>query len=152
VGSLAVQLARNAGAKVIGLASDRHHEWLARHGVTPVTYGEGVADRIRAASAGRVDAFIDAFGAEYVELALALGVKPDRIDTIINFAAVEKYGVKAEGNAAAASAEVLAELAASVADGKLEVPIARAYPLAEVQAAYRDLEQRRTLGKIVLVP
>src|SRR5581483_3036746 len=52
VGCLAVQLARNAGAKVVGLASERHHEWLERHGVIPVAYGDKVADRIRAASGG----------------------------------------------------------------------------------------------------
>ncbi len=152
VGSLTVQLAKNAGAKVIGLASERRREWLARHGVVPVTYGEGLADRIRAASGEPVDAFIDTFGADYVELALELGVKADRIDTIINFAAAEKYGVKAEGSSAAANAEVLAELVQLVANGRLEVPIAKVYPLAEVQAAFRELEERHTLGKIVLRP
>ena len=60
--------------------------------------------------------------------------------------------MKAEGNAAAASAEVLAELAQPIADGKLEVPIAAVYPLDQVREAYRDLEQRHTLGKIVLEP
>jgi NADPH:quinone reductase-like Zn-dependent oxidoreductase len=152
VGSIAVQLARNAGAKVIGLASDARKDWLAAHGAVPVAYGAGAADRVRAAAGGRVDAFIDTFGAEYVELALELGVKPDRIDTIINFAAVAKYGVKAEGSAVAATAAVLAELVQLVAQGRLDVPIAKVYPLAEVQAAYRDLEQRHTMGKIVLRP
>ncbi|HZC18095.1 MAG TPA: NADP-dependent oxidoreductase, partial [Rubrobacteraceae bacterium] len=111
VGSIAVQLARNAGAIVIGLASEANHGWLADHGVIPVSYGEGVADRIREASGGEVDAFIDTFGSGYVELALELGVRPERINTIIDFAAAEKYGVKTEGNSAAASAEVLSELA-----------------------------------------
>jgi NADPH:quinone reductase-like Zn-dependent oxidoreductase len=152
VGSLAVQLARNVGAKVIGLAGEKRREWLVRHGIVPVTYGEGVGDRVRAASGGRVDAFIDTFGADYVELALGLGVTPKRIDTIINFAAVEKHGVKAEGSAAAANTRVLTELVQLVASGRLEVPIAKVYPLAEVQDAFRDLEQRHTLGKIVLRP
>ena len=84
VGSLAVQLARRAGATVIGLASQANHEWLAGHGVIPVAYGDGVADRIRQA-AGKVDAFIDTFGADYVQLALELGVEPSRIDTIVRF-------------------------------------------------------------------
>jgi NADPH:quinone reductase-like Zn-dependent oxidoreductase len=152
VGSVAVQLARDAGARVIGLASESHHAWLTAHSVTPVVYGEGVAERIRVASGGHVDAFIDTFGSGYVELALELGVKPDRIDTIIDFAAVEKYGVKRAGSREAASAEVLTELTALIADGRLEIPISKVYPLAEVQAAYRDLEQRHSLGKIVLRP
>ena len=150
VGSLAGQLARRAGATVIGLASEAHHQWLAKHGVIPVAYGDGVADRIRQA-AGKVDAFIDTFGAEYVELALELGVEPSRIDTIANFEAVARYGVKAEGNAAGASASVLAELAGLIAGGELEVPIAETFPLDRVQDAYRRLAEGHILGKIVLL-
>jgi len=152
VGTLVVQLARNAGAKVIGLSSEKHHDWLKAHGAIPVAHGDGVADRIRSAAGGRIDAFVDTFGAGYVKLALDLGVSPDRIDTIIDFASAEKYGVKTKGNADAASSQVVAELAKLVADGRLEIPIARIYPLSEVQAAFRDLEQRHTLGKIVLRP
>lgn len=152
VGSIAVQLTRNAGATVIGLASEGHHDWLSRHGVIPVTYGEGVADRIQAVSGGRVDAFLDTFGAGYVELALALGVRPERIDTIANFAAREKYGVKTDGSAAGSTPEVLAELAGLIGKGQLEIPIAAVYRLSEVRDAYRELEQGHTLGKIVLVP
>jgi len=152
VGSIAVQLARNAGAKVIGLAGDANHKWLADHGVIPVAYGDGVEDRIRAASGGKVDAFVDTFGGGYVELALKLGVAKTRIDTIIDFAAAEKYGVKTEGNFEAANADVLAQLAGLIAAGRIEIPIAKVYPLAEVREAYRDLEQRHTRGKIVLEP
>ena len=151
VGSLAVQLARRAGATVIGLASEAHHQWLAGHGVIPVTYGDGVAGRIRQA-AGQVDAFIDTFGAEYVEVALDLGVEPSRIDTIANFEAVARFGVKAEGNAAGASAGVLAELAGLIAAGELEVPIAATFPLDRVRDAYRQLAEGHVLGKIVLLP
>src|SRR5690348_7339048 len=71
VGTLVVQLARNAGATVIGLASESHHAWLRDHGAIPVAYGDGVGDRIRAAGGGRLDAFIDTFGG-YIELALEL--------------------------------------------------------------------------------
>jgi NADPH:quinone reductase-like Zn-dependent oxidoreductase len=152
VGTIAVQLARNEGARVIGLASEPHHEWLSGHGVIPVTYGDGVAGRIAAASDGTVDAFLDTHGDGYVELALELGVRPERIDTVADFAAAAKYGVKAEGNAAGASPAVLAELAGLVERGLLEVPITAVYPLEKVQDAYRQLEQGHTLGKIVLRP
>src|SRR5580692_783159 len=97
VGSLAVQLARRTGATVIGLASEANHEWLRSHDVIPVAYGDGVADRIRAAAPGGVDAFIDTHGDGYVELALALGVAAERIDTIVDFAAAAKYEVKTDG-------------------------------------------------------
>jgi NADPH:quinone reductase-like Zn-dependent oxidoreductase len=152
VGSIVVQLAVAAGAKVIGLAGPANHDWLTGHGVVPVAHGDGAAERIRAAADGRVDAFIDTFGGGYVEIALELGVRPERIDTVADYAAVEKYGVKSEGNAEAATASVIAELAALIAKGALEVPIAKVYPLAEVRDAYRELERRHTRGKIVLRP
>jgi NADPH:quinone reductase-like Zn-dependent oxidoreductase len=151
VGSLTVQLARRAGATVIGLASPANHEWLAGHGVIPVSYGEGVADRIRQA-APKVDAFIDTFGGDYVELALALGVEPSRVDTIVSFDAVGRYGVKAEGSAAGASAAMLAELAGLIAAGELEIPVAATFPLDQVRDAFRLLAQGHIRGKIVLLP
>jgi NADPH:quinone reductase-like Zn-dependent oxidoreductase len=151
VGSISVQLALLADATVIGLASEAHHSWLAGHGVVPVAYGDGMADRIRRA-ASKVDAFVDAFGAGYVQLALELGVEPSRIDTIVNFEAVPRYGVKAEGSAEAASASVLAELVGLIAAGELEVPIAATFPLDRVQDAYRRLDEGHVLGKIVLLP
>src|SRR5580692_5050599 len=105
-----------------------------------------------ATAAATVDAFIDTVGSGYVQLALDLGVAPDRIDTIADFAAIARYGVKGEGNAAGASAAVLAELAALIADGELEIPIAATFPLAEVRDAYRRLAQGHVQGKIVLLP
>jgi NADPH:quinone reductase-like Zn-dependent oxidoreductase len=152
VGSLAVQLARRTGARVVGIAGGANHDWLRDHGVVPVAHGDDVADRIREAAPQGVDAFIDTFGQGYVALALSLGVAPERIDTIADFAAIDEFGVKGEGNAAAASAEVLAELADLVATGELEVPIAATYPLDEVRAAYTELEKGHTRGKIVLLP
>ena len=154
VGSLGVQLARRTGATVLGIAGPTNDDWLAAHGVVPVNYGDDLADRLRAASpSGRIDAFLDFFGDGYVELAVnQLGVAPDRVDTIIDFAAVEKFGIQAAGNADASSAAVLAELAASVAAGELEVPIAGVFALDDVQRAYRTLEQQHTRGKLVLRP
>jgi NADPH:quinone reductase-like Zn-dependent oxidoreductase len=151
VGSLVVQLAKNAGAEVIGIAGPANDEWLIAHGVKPVAYGDGLAERLRAA-ADRIDAFIDTFGGGYVKLAVELGVDRSRINTIADFAAIGTYGVKGEGNGDAATAEVVAELASLVSRGELEVPIAATFPLDEVRAAYEQVERRHTRGKIVLVP
>jgi NADPH:quinone reductase-like Zn-dependent oxidoreductase len=152
VGTIAGQLAHLAGATVLGLASPPHHEWLNAHGIVPVEYGEGVEQRIRDVAGGAVAAFIDTFGGGYVDMAVSLGVAPDRIDTIADFAAAQRHGAKTDGNMAGARAEVMAELAGLIESGRLEVPIASTYPLTEVRAAYRELEQRHTLGKIVLIP
>jgi NADPH:quinone reductase-like Zn-dependent oxidoreductase len=152
VGTVAVQLARNIGATVIGLASEPHHSWLRDHGAIPVTYGDGVAERIREAADGRVDAMIDTFGSGYVDLAIELGIPPERINTLIDYQAAGRVGANTDGSAAGASPAVLAELVELIGDGKLEIPIAETYPLDQVRDAYRELEQRHTLGKIVLRP
>jgi NADPH:quinone reductase-like Zn-dependent oxidoreductase len=149
VGSIAVQLAKRAGAVVIGIASPANHEWLTAHGIKPLAYGDMLADQLREA---RLDAFIDTHGSGYVKLAIELGIAAGRINTIIDFAAVQQYGVKAEGSQAALNPAVLAELAGLVAAGELDVPIAATFPLTDVRAAFKLLEQGHTRGKIVLLP
>ncbi len=152
VGSIAVQLLRMRGARVIGIASADNHAWLLAHDVVPVEYGEGLEGRVRAAAPDGVQAFVDTFGPEYVDLAVALGVPPERIDTIISFQRAAEVGARTEGSAAGSTPEVMSALAELAADGKLEVPIAATFPLERVQDAFAELEQRHTRGKIVLIP
>jgi NADPH:quinone reductase-like Zn-dependent oxidoreductase len=140
VGSVAVQLARREGADVLGIAGPANHDWLVGHGIKPVAYGDGLAERLPG-----LDAFVDTHGDGYVRLAIELGVAPDRINTVADFAAVAEYGVKADGSFVK-SAALLAELAGLVADGVLEVPIAATYPLTEVRAAFEELERGHTRG------
>jgi len=153
VGTLVVQLLRVKDAHVIGIASEPNHDWLRSHGVTPVSYGDDLEERIvELAAPDGVDAFIDLFGPQYVRLAVDLGVPVERIETIISFDAAKEYGTKSAGSGDASTTEVLAEMAALVASGQIEVPIAATYPLDRVKDAYDELEQRHTRGKIVLIP
>jgi NADPH:quinone reductase-like Zn-dependent oxidoreductase len=152
VGSVAVQLARRTGATVIGLAGERNHDWLRSHDIVPVTYGDGQDHRIREAAGGKVDAFIDTFGGGYIDMAIGIGIAPQRINTIIDYEAVQRLGVQGVGTHAVANAPRLAELVGMVADGSLEIPIARTFPLDQVRDAFRELAERHTRGKIVLLP
>jgi NADPH:quinone reductase-like Zn-dependent oxidoreductase len=152
VGTITVQLLKVNGANVVGLASADHHDWLREKGVTPVAYGEGALQRILEATPDGIDAFIDLYGPEYVDLALELGVPPEKIETIISWERAGEIGAKTEGSSDASSPEILGEIAELVAAGKIEVPIAATYPLDEVREAFEQLEARHTLGKIVLVP
>jgi NADPH:quinone reductase-like Zn-dependent oxidoreductase len=147
VGSLTVQLAREAGAQVIGIAGERNADWLRSVGVTPVTYGDELRDQLRALAP---DAFIDTYGDGYVDLAVDLGVPGDRIDTIIDYPAAQKHGAKAEGSSTASSADVLAYMASLVAWGTILLPVTAVYPLGLVKEAYTELAERHTRGKIVL--
>ena len=92
------------------------------------------------------------FGPDYVQLAMDLGVAPDRIDTIISFQKAGEVGAKTEGSAEASTPEVLAEMANLVTTGTIDFEIAATYPLDRVADAYEELEKRHTRGKIVLLP
>jgi NADPH:quinone reductase-like Zn-dependent oxidoreductase len=153
VGSLAVQLLARTGATVLGIASPANHAWLTAHGIHAIPHGPDLPRRLAAASpTGRIDAFLDLFGPPYVEQAIqGLGIPPTRVNTIIDFETAARLHARTEGSAAAGIDE-LRELATLLAQGKLELPIARTYPLAQVRDAYRDLESGHTAGKIVLVP
>jgi NADPH:quinone reductase-like Zn-dependent oxidoreductase len=150
VGSIALQLARRAGATVLGIAGPSNDVWLAGHGAVPVNYGDDLPARLRAATgSGQIDALLDFFGGGYVAMAVEdMRLPPDRVDTIADFEAVKQFGVQSKGGADAATAEVLAELADLVARGELEVPIAGVFALDDVREAYRQLELRHTRGKI----
>jgi NADPH:quinone reductase-like Zn-dependent oxidoreductase len=152
VGTVVVQLLDRKGASVLGIASESNSDWLSAHGVTPISYGSGLADRLKAAAPNGIDAFIDLFGPDYVQLAVDLGIRRDRINTIIAREKAAELGTKVEGSAAASTTDVLSEIAELVASGELEIPIAATYPLEEVRAAFAEIEARHTHGKIVLIP
>jgi NADPH2:quinone reductase len=152
VGSVVVQLLASKGATVLAIASPPNHAWLTAHGAIPVSYGEGLAERLRAAAPNGIDAFIDLFGPQYVELAVELGVDPSRIETIIAREKAKEVGAKLEGSGDASTTDVLSEMAELVASGQIEIPIAATYPLEQVRDAFAELEQRHTHGKIVLIP
>jgi NADPH:quinone reductase-like Zn-dependent oxidoreductase len=150
VGVLATQLAVLAGAAVVATASKENHAFLTSIGAIPVEYGKGLADRIRTIVPDGVDAFIDAHGDGNVEVAVALGVDRDRINTIADFAGRKKYGVRGDGTATVAPREALIDLARLIAAGELQLPIAATFPLDQVRAAYERLGKGHGLGKIVL--
>ncbi len=152
VGSLVVQLLLLRKAVVLGIAGPGNADWLRAHGVTPIAYGDGLADRLRDAAPNGIDAFIDLFGPDYVQLAVDLGVPAERIETIISFQKAFEVGAKTEGSGEASTPEVLSEIADLVVRGALDFDVAAAYPLDRVADAFEELEKRHTHGKIVLLP
>ena len=101
VGTVAVQLARNWGARVIGTASSGNHHYLESLGIAPVAYGAGLLDRVRDLAPQGVDVVLDCIGADAVPVSLDLGVARERIGSIADYSAVEKYGVRRPGANAA---------------------------------------------------
>lgn len=147
VGVFAVQLARLAGARVIGTASESSFEFLRGLGADPVSYGEGLADRVRALSPDGITAATDLFGTEAAYAAVELGVGPERISTVA--AHDPKLLAKATG-AADADPGALDRIASLIAAGQLQVPIAATYRLDEIREAVAFQSGRHAHGKVVV--
>ncbi|MCU1473340.1 NADP-dependent oxidoreductase [Amnibacterium sp.] len=151
VGAFVTQLAIQTGARVLAVAGEANHERLRAWGAEPIAYGDGLEQRLRDVAPDGIQAFLDTYGGGYVELALRLGVPKDRVETITDFAAAGRLGTVAKGMAALGDPVAgVTELAHLVADGVIEVPIKGRFPLDQVQEAYRAVESRSGLGKIVL--
>jgi NADPH:quinone reductase-like Zn-dependent oxidoreductase len=148
VGHIAVQLAVAQGARVIGTASERNHGLLRDLGAEPLTYGEGLVDRVRELAPRGVDVAINAFGGEALDASAAVVRDPERIVSIVDPARVKELGGRYVF--VRPDRDDLAALAAHVEGGKLRVVVQQTFPLAEAAAAQRLVEQRHVAGKVVL--
>jgi enoyl reductase len=149
VGTVAVQLARVLGARVIGTAGERNHDHLRALGAVPVAYGPGLAERVRDLAPEGVDAALDCVGGEAVQVSLDLVADRTRIGTTADETAAGRYGVQRIRYER--SARTLAELARRYREGQLTLPVARAFPLAAAAEAHREIETGHVRGKLVLV-
>ncbi|MGI5214762.1 NADP-dependent oxidoreductase [Plantactinospora sp. CA-290183] len=149
VGTVAVQLAVDRGATVIGTAREENHDYLRSLGAIPVAYGDGLLDRVRALAPDGVDAALDGAGGAALEVSLALVPARDRIVTLVEHARAPELGVRTTRNLR--SAARLAELADLYAQGRLRIHVRRTYPLARAADAHREVESRHGRGKVVLL-
>ncbi|WP_342315488.1 NADP-dependent oxidoreductase [Lysobacter sp. FW306-1B-D06B] len=146
VGTIAVQLARLRGARVIGTASRDNHDYLRSLGAEPVLYGTGLAERVRQLAPHGVQAALDASGRGALDASIALGIAPSRIGTLVDVEDVERLGVNAQR-----SRERLQALVALHEAGRLRVHVRDIYPLANAAAAHRDVENGHGRGRVVLM-
>ena len=159
VGVMAVQLAVGRGATVVGTASPAHHDFLRELGAVPVTYGAGLAQRVRAAAPGGIAAALDLIGTdEAVDVSIELVADRARIATIAAFARGQQAGLKVLGGAPGADpgteirAAARLELTRLAQAGALRVFVTKTFPLAEAAAAHREIMNGHTVGKIALIP
>ena len=145
VGVFAVQLARIAGARVIGTGSASSADFLRELGAESVVYGDGLADRVRDLAPGGITAALDLHGTETAHIARALGVSDARITTIA--AQIDGIVPSNGANAAPGALEKLADL---VAKGRLRVPIAASFPIEQIRAAVELQAGRHVKGKVVI--
>ncbi|RYX84473.1 NADP-dependent oxidoreductase [bacterium] len=145
VGVFAVQLARLAGARVIGTGSTASSDFLRSLGAEPVAYGDGLAGRVRSLAPGGVTAAVDLHGTETAQAARELGVADARITTI----AAQIDGITPANGADAAPAD-LEKIARLVATNELRVPVAASFPVEQIRAAVELQAGRHVKGKVVI--
>ncbi|MER5739098.1 NADP-dependent oxidoreductase [Streptomyces sp. NPDC002262] len=158
VGTIAVQLAVAAGVTVVGSASASNHAYLRDLGAIPVAYGDGLAERVRAAAPQGVDAVFDAAGYGVLPVAIELlggeeTADRSRIVTIaetdaaahgIVFSLPEQDFERVRGWLTAQAQGVLA--------GTLRLRHADTLPLKEAARAQELSESGHVRGKLVLTP
>jgi enoyl reductase len=149
VGTIAVQFARLRGARVVGTGSERNHDYLRSLGAIPVTYGEGMVERIRALMPTGIDVALDCVGGAATEASIELVGNRKRIGVLVDAeAAIARNGVRRLTNIR--TAEKLRSIVHLFDEGKLHLPV-KTYPMSAMVDALGEVEAGHVRGKIVLV-
>ncbi len=156
VGVSLLQQAAAIGVRVVGTASPARFAEVERFGGVPVAHGAGLADRVRAVARGGVAAALDCVGTdEAVETSLALVADRDRVVTIAAQHRAEADGIRALAGAVPASQAFRdarrADLLARAGDGRLVVPVAATFALADALEAVEVLRGGHPGGKLALL-
>ena len=152
VGSSAVQIARARGARVIGTASRGNHDYLRGLGAEPISYGEGLVERVRGLAPGGVDAALDAAGSGVLPELVELAGGPEHVVTIADYAGAEQTGVRFSGGMGTQRAvHALRDIGALIESGQFSLPVAQTFPLEQIAEAHRLSESGHVRGKLVLV-
>lgn len=152
VGTFAVQLAVARGVRVIGTAGEHNFDYLKSIGAEPVSYGDGLLDRVRAIAPDGVDAVVDASGRGEIPVSIELAGGPERVLTLVAFDAAETGIQIFAGGTGDDRGPALREIVSLIAKGSLTVPIWRAFPLDETAAALEASSAGHLRGKIVVLP
>ena len=152
IGSTAVQLAVARGARVIGAASAANQNYLSMLGAEPVTYGEGMADRVRALAPAGVDVALDVPGNGVLPQLIDLAGGAHNVVTLADFDGAKEHGVHfSNGFADGHAFHSLAEVGDLIDTGRFWLPVDKTFPLAEIAEAHRLSEHGRVRGRLVLV-
>lgn len=152
IGSTAVQLAVARGARVFGTASPANHDYLRLLGAEPVSYGEGMAERIRALAPRGIDLALDVAGSGVLPELIELTGGPQNAVTLADFAGAKQYGVRfSNGFSDGHAFHALGEIGTLIDTGRFWIPVERTYPLDQIAEAHRISERGHVRGRLVLV-
>lgn len=151
IGSAAVQLAVARGARVIGTAGAGNQEYVRSLGASPVVYGDGLADRVRALAPGGVDLALDVAGSGILPELIELAGGAENVLTVADFEGARKYDVRFSRGDTGRALYMLSSIGELIGSGCFAVPVVQSFPLAEVAEAHRVIDAGAGRGKLVLV-
>jgi len=151
IGSTAVQLAVARGARVIGTASTANHDYLRLLGAEPVTYGEGMAERVRTLAPAGVDAALDVAGSGVLPALIDLAGGPQNVVTLADIDGAKQHEVRFSNGFHGHAFHALTDIGALIEAGRFWLPVERTYPLDEISEAHRVSEYGHVRGRLVLV-
>jgi NADPH:quinone reductase-like Zn-dependent oxidoreductase len=151
VGLAAVQFALARGARVIGTASEGNHEFLRSLGAEPTTYGDGLAERVRALAPDGVDRALDVAGQGPLQDLVDVAGGPEHVLTIADYSAPQ-LGVRVSSGAEDRAWDALAEAAELHREGRFTLPVAQTFTFEQAPEAHRLSEGGHVRGKLVLTP
>ncbi|MFJ9758353.1 NADP-dependent oxidoreductase [Streptomyces sp. NPDC101149] len=151
VGSAAVQLAVERGARVIGTGSPGTHDALRALGAEPVAYGEGMPERVRAVTPSGVDFALDIAGSGVLPELVTLAGAPERVITVADFRGAQQTGVRFSRGDSGRATYALAQAAHMAETGRFSIQVGQTFPLSEVAHAHRVGEAGTVRGKLVLL-
>ena len=148
VGVAVLQLLRDRGVRVIGTASEPKHVFLENLGAEPVTYGQGVRERIEALAPTGITAIIDTVGGDALRDVAPLLADASRLVTVADPAAAgELGGAMVSRHRPSAT---LIELAELVVRGVLDPCVTATYPLERAADALAEVQTGHVTGKVVI--
>ena len=151
IGSTAVQLAIARGARVVGTASAANHGYLRLIGAEPVTYGEGLAERVRALAPDGVDVALNVVGSGVLPVLIELAGGPQNVIELADVEGAKQHGVRFSSGYQGHAFHALAEIGALIEAGRFWLPVERTWPLDQIAEAHRINERGHVRGRLVLV-
>jgi NADPH:quinone reductase-like Zn-dependent oxidoreductase len=136
---------------VIGTASPANHDYLRLLGAEPVSYGDGMAGRIRALSPDGVDAALDVAGSGVLPALIDLAGGAQNVVTLADIDGAKQHGVRFSNGFHGHAFHALADIGALIEAGRFWLPVERTYPLDQIAEAHRVSERGHVRGRLVLV-
>lgn len=156
VGTLAIQLAKSVGARVIGVASEKNHEYMKKLGADhTIDYSDShVGEKVEKLASNGVDLIFHCSRGDSLSQCMETGVlvEDGKVVSITKSKPEDNWSVSFQYVFVEPNSSQLAHLAELADEGKLKIPSTKTYSLDETKQALKDVETLHSRGKLIIKP